>query len=305
MNAMSSNPQSSRDSPFVADVSRDAFTVQVVERSHKTPVLVDFWAPWCGPCRMLTPVLDKLAGDYRGKMFLAKVNTDVEQELATQYQIRGIPAVKLFRNGQVAGEFVGVQPESAVRALIDRFIPSETDAVVDQASVLAHEGKVAEAIALLRPAIERDARNDRAKIELARLLLSPLPTGDPPATRVEAVQKLLDSLSVRIGAEPDVEALRARLDLARIVLDAPPLEELARTVAANAGDPQARYQLAARLALEGKYEPAMAQLLEIVQRDRKFKDDAARKALIAMFNVIGGRDPLVMKYRAILARAIN
>jgi putative thioredoxin len=302
---MSSNLQSPYDSRFVADVSRVDFAAQVIERSRQTPVLVDFWAPWCGPCRMLTPILDKLANEYGGKMFLAKVNTDVEPELATQFQIRGIPAVKLFRNGQVAGEFVGVQPESTVRALIDRFIANETDAVVERASVLAQEGKLTEAIALLRQTIELDARNDRAKIELARLLLSLSPTGDPPAIRVEESQRLLDSLSMRVGADPHVEALRARLDLVRIVLNAPATEELVRATAVNADDHQGRYQLAARLALEGKYEPAMAHFLEIVQRDRKFGDGAARRALVATFNLVGGRDPLVVRYRAALARALN
>ncbi len=292
------------DSPHIADVSRADFAARVVARSHQVPVLVDFWAPWCGPCRMLTPVLTRLADEYGGKFFLAKVNTDDEQELAMEYGIRGIPAVKLFRDGKVAGEFVGVQPESAVRALIDRFVPREADAVIERAQALARAGNITEAIALLRETANRDPRHDKVKIELARLLSSSADGKDVKA-RVEEAQRLLDSLSVRTGADPGVEALRARLDFLRIVADAPPIDALKRSLQANSGDLDARYALAARLALQGKYEDAMEEFLELVRRDRRFRDDAGRKGLLAVFNLVGSRDPRVAKYRAVLARALN
>ena len=292
-------------SPHVADVTRADFASNVVERSYEVPVLVDFWAPWCGPCRTLGPVLEKLAHEYAGKFFLAKVNTDEEQELAMEYGIRGIPAVKLFRDGQLATEFVGVQPEPAVRGLIDPFVPNETDALVARARAGARAGQPQEAIAQLRVALGENAHNDKAKIAIADLLLSERLSGSPLTQRVEEAQKLLDSLSLRVGASPDVERLRARLEFLRIVADAPSADELERELEKNPADHLSRYRLAARLALQGHYEQAMEQLLEIVRRDRKFNDDAARRTLLAVFNLIGSRDPLVIKYRGLLARAIN
>lgn len=290
------------DSSHVADIGRADFPERVIARSHQVPVLVDFWAPWCGPCRMLTPTLTKLAAEYGGKVFLAKVNTDVEQDLAIEYGIRGIPAVKLFRDGKVADEFVGVQPESTVRALIEKFLPRETDTVIERAISLAHTGNTPEAIELLRDAVVRDPQNEKAAIELVRLL-STSPEGHDLKQRVEEAQRLLDSL--RAGANPEIDALRARLNLLRAVADAPPLEDLKTILQTNPNDLDARYRLAARLALKGKYEDAMEEFLEIVRRDRKFADDAGRKGLLTVFALLGNKDPRVSQYRAVLARALN
>jgi putative thioredoxin len=290
------------DSPHVADVGRADFPEGVIARSHQVPVLVDFWAPWCGPCRMLTPVLTKLADEYGGKVFLAKVNTDVEQDLAMEYGIRGIPAVKLFRDGKVAEEFVGVQPESMVRALIEKFLPRETDTVVERAISLARTGNTSEAIELLRDAVVRDPQNEKAAIELVRLL-SASPQGPDLKQRVEEAERFLNSL--RAGTNPEIDALRARLDLLRVVADAPPLEELKTILQTNPNDLEARYRLAARLALKGKYEDAMEEFLELVRRDRKFADDAGRKGLLTVFALLGNKDPRVSQYRTVLSRALN
>lgn len=292
------------DLPHTADVRGADFPTLVIQRSYQTPVLVDFWAPWCAPCRMLSPILERLADDYAGKLFVAKVNTDTEPELARQYQIRGIPAVKLFRNGEVVGELVGVQPESTIRALIDRFAPNEIDASIERAAALGKAGQTADAVALLREALDKDATNDRAKIALAQLLCGQTPSGDIQA-RLQECAKLLDSLSVQSAGSPDVERLRLRLDLWRVVAGAPPRAELERVVAANPGDLRARYQLAAHLALAGDFEAAMEHLLEIVRRDRKFDDDAGRKMLVGMFHLLGNRHPLVTKYRALLSRTLS
>lgn len=292
-------------SPNIADVTRADFATQVIERSQRTPVLVDFWAPWCGPCRMLTPTLTKLADSYSGKFFLAKINTDEEQELAVEYAIRGIPAVKLFREGQVVGEFVGVQPESAVRALLDRFIPREADAVIEQAQTLARSGKNDEAFALLREAVRNDPQHDKAKIVLARLL-SASADGTDLKARSDEARKLLNSLSIRTGSDPEVESLRARIHLLdAVATDARSIEELKRAIESNPQDLDARYQYATRLALNSKYEDAMEQFLEIVRRDRTYRDDGGRKGLLNVFNIVGNRDPRVSQYRTVLARALN
>ncbi|HEX7044154.1 MAG TPA: thioredoxin [Burkholderiales bacterium] len=288
-------------SPHIADVSRTDFAARVIEQSHKVPVLVDFWAPWCGPCRMLTPVLERLAEEYAGRFFLAKVNTDVEQELALQFHIRGIPAVKLFRNGRVVGEFVGVQPEPVVRDLIERFLPTEADIAVERADALAGAGRRTEALALLREAVAKEAANDRAKLALARLLLE---EADERKEALDESERVLESLSIRAAGEAEVDNVRLRLSLHRIAAEAPPRAALEQAVAADPGDVRARYRLAARLALAGEYEPAMQQLLEIVRRDRKFEDDAGRKTLVGLFRLLGNQNPLVTRYRTLLSSAL-
>jgi putative thioredoxin len=292
------------ESPNAVDVTAADFAQQVVEKSHELPVLVDFWAPWCGPCRVLAPILHRLAGVYAGKLQVAKVNTDVEQELALKFQIRGIPAVKLFRRGQVVGEFVGVQTESVIRALVEPFLPTEVDGLLEQSAQLARDGKTAEATALLRESTARHPQDDRIKLALAELLVSS-PPGDDDRERLAESQALLDSLSVRAGTEPQVDTLRARLDLMRAVAAAPPIDKLESAVNDNTGDNDARFALAARLALVGDYQQAMDQFLEIIRRDRAFREDGARKALVGLFNLLGRQHPLSIKYRGLLSRALN
>ena len=290
------------DSNYVRDVSGNAFQAQVIEKSRDVLVLVDFWAPWCGPCRALAPVLQRLADSYAGKLLVAKVNTDVEQALAVQYQIRGIPAVKLFRNGGVVGEFVGVQPESVIKSLIDRFIPDEVDELIQKSSTLLNDGDSAQAEALLRGALARETPDDRVKLELAKLL------GDDPTAngaRIKEARALLDSLSPASAEGTAIAALKVRLDLLDAALKAPPSPDLERAIEATPGDSMARYQLAARLFVTGDYGSAMDQLLDIVRRDRTFRDDIARTTLVGIFQVLGQQHPLSIKYRTQLARALN
>lgn len=291
-------------SPHIAAVTRADFEKQVIERSHTVPVLVDFWAAWCGPCRMLEPVLARLVEHYDGKLFLAKVNTDEEQELAQTYGIRGIPALKLFRHGRLAGELVGVQPEGTLRELVDRFVPTPADDELARATNLAQAGELEPAIKVLRQALERHPQHVGVRLELVRLLSR---DGGAPdeAARARESRQLLDALLVRAAGEPEVEALRARIELLQAAAGAPSADELERQVSAHPDDSGARLQLGARLALAGKYEPAMVQLLELVRRDRAWGDDAGRRTLLAVFTLLGPRDPLVARYRALLSRALN
>ena len=289
------------DSAYVRDVSGDTFQQQVIAESHDVLVLVDFWAPWCGPCRALAPLLSRLAETYAGKIRVAKVNTDIEQAIATQFQIRGIPAVKFFRNGHVVGEFVGVQPESAIKALIDKFLPNEIDELIQRSIALQRDGRTEQAEALLREAVTREPNNDELKLALAGILASRV----TDHSRIEEARSLLDSISIGSGKSSDVEALRSWLDLSYAALSAPPTEVLERAIAANEGDCSARFGLGARLAVAGDYEPAMGQLLEIVQRDRSFRDDIARRTLVGLFATLGHQHPLTIKYRTLLARALN
>ncbi|BAU48683.1 thioredoxin [Sulfurifustis variabilis] len=292
------------DSPFIADVTQSDFAARVVEKSHEVPVLVDFWAAWCGPCQMLMPVLARLAGEYQGKFLLAKVNTDVEQALALEYGVRSLPTVKLFRHGQVVGEFMGVQPESAIRTLIDRFVPREADSVIERADALAAQGRTREGLALLRAGLSGDPQYAPIRFALARLLLTPDDAAGLSA-RIEEAEQVLGGLPLDRASDPETIGLRARLDLLRAVADAPTPAELEKTLADDPGNQDARYRLSAWRVLSGDYEQAMEGLLEIVRRDRTFRDDGARKTLVSVFNLLGQQHPLVPKYRARLSSALN
>jgi putative thioredoxin len=285
------------DSPHTADVTAQDFETQVLKRSHDVPVLVDFWAGWCAPCRMLKPVLEKLAQEYQGKFFLAKVDTDKEQQLAAQYGIRSLPTVQLFRNGKPVDGFVGAQPERAVRTLLDKHVARESDALVRNALLAQQAGDLDRAAALLQQAIESDPANDRAKLALAGLLLA--------RGRIADAETLLKMLSPDARDSTEATTLKAHMEFARLADGNPSLPELERKLAAAPADSETRLHLSARQVLSGQYEAAIQNLLEIVRRDRKFRDDAGRKTLLTVFQLLGNNHELVKKYRPLLASALN
>jgi putative thioredoxin len=282
--------------PHVIDVAGADFETQVIEASRKVPVLVDFWAPWCGPCRALGPMLEKLAAEYGGRFILAKVNSDDNQALAARYGVRGIPNVKAFVNGAPVNEFVGALPESQVREFIDALIPSPAEPLRQEALSAKARGETDATRRLLLQAIELDPRHEAARLDLVELLID--------ARQVDEAQRLLDEIAVRARDIVRVEALTARLQLVANSGDADRASLEAR-VAADPADLEARLDLANALALGQEYESAMEHLLEIVRRDRKFRDDIGRKTLINLFNVLGSGDDRVRRFRGELAAALN
>jgi putative thioredoxin len=281
-------------SPYISEVSQKQFAAQVLEKSQEVPVLVDFWAQWCRPCHLLLPTLVKLADAYAGKFLLAKVNTDSERELAMTYGIRSLPTVKIFRNGEVADEFMGVQPESAIRQIIDRHVSRESDTTVEAALLAHREGKTEEATELLQNAMDTDPDNDRVKIELAKMYLE--------QSRLDDAEKLLDRIT---KLDSEGIALVARIEFAHIAADALPMAELEQAISLDPNNCDARHRLSALQVLDEDYEPALQQLLEIVKRNRKFGDDAGRRHMVALFNMLGSHDDLVGKYRNLLSMALN
>jgi putative thioredoxin len=280
-----------------ADVTLSTFSAEVLEKSRATPVVVDFWAGWCGPCRMLMPVLARLADEYQGRFFLAKVNADREQELAARYGVRSLPTVKVFRNGAVVDEFLGAQPEPVIRALLDRHIPRPADTLLDAALAAARAGRLDEALAGIEQAAGLDPDYDRVKFVRARVLLG--------LGRLDEGEQVLNSVSIAAQGDPELAALRTQLAFRRIAAGSPPAEELGARIARDPGDLEARYRLSALKVLAEDHAGALEQLLEIVRRDRQFRDDAGRKTMLAVFNLLGGSGELVNTYRRQLSMAIN
>ncbi len=270
--------------PIVTDVTAATFDSEVIEASRTQPVVVDFWAPWCGPCHQLSPILERVAARHAEDVRVVKLNVDEAPAIAQRYGIRGIPAVKAFRDGRVAAEFTGVLPEAAVAQFFARIVPTEADRLVAQAAAGddgAREG-------LLRRALEADPDHRRAILDLSRLLID---RGD-----VDEARSLLGRLPSK---DDDVRMLLARLALAAQPED---VDLDALRTAAGQGDTSAALQLGSVLAARGEHEEAIDHLLTAV-RDPAHRD-AAREGLLAVFAVLGDDSDLVRRARPKLAAAL-
>ena len=280
-------------SPSVFDATAANFDTEVLEKSRQTLVIVDFWAEWCAPCRVLMPLLQKLAEDYQGKFSLAKVNTDKEQALAGQWGIRSLPTVKFFRDGKVVDEFLGAQPESVIRDIIEQYLPRESDALRAAARSALRDGDAAQALSLLQQALELDPEQLAIKLDLADALLH--------SDKVEEAEKLLELLPLHQREEEAVKALAAKIELARAQQSAPPVAELNKRIAANPDDLASRQLLGAACAAQGDYAAALEQFFEIMKRDRRFEDDVGRRSLLNVFTLLGDEHELVQQYRRKMA----
>lgn len=275
-------------SPYSFDVAEQDFMQQVVEASMQQPVLVDFWATWCQPCQILKPLLEQITEDYQGKFLLAKVNTEEAQQLAMQLGIRSIPTVKLFKNGEPVDEFMGALPEAEIRAFLDKHIPRESDALIEQAEMLLAQGSAEEALALVKQANQMDPQNTRALVSYARICAT---TGN-----LEEAKTVLDALPEESKASPEVTALIAQMEFDSIASAGGTIEELQSRLDKNPDDSEALYQLAAQQMMQGQTEAALENLLTLMKVDRNYNDDAARKMMFKIFDTLGDH-PLVANYR--------
>jgi putative thioredoxin len=281
------------------DVSIADFDEKVLAASLQVPVLVDFWAPWCQPCRILKPLLEKLTAEYGGKFILAKINSDENQELSQRYGVRGIPAVKAFVGGQLADEFTGALPEPQIRAFLERLIPSPAEPMHREALALAAAGDLPAARKLLADAINLDPKNDVAYLDFVEMSID--------ANELDEAKELLDVIADRARDRSRVESLQARLQLA-MAGSSVDVDALRTQLAADANLHEARLQLANALAVQQDYRGALENLIEIVRRDRKWNDEAARKAMLNLFTLLAAQpqyDDLVREFRIALARTLN
>lgn len=281
------------DSRYIFDVTSETFDTYVLQNSHQVPVLVDFWAGWCQPCQMLMPVLARLIEEYDGKVLLAKVNSDEQQELAGRFGVRSLPTVKVFKEGRVVDEFMGVQPEPAIREIIERHVVRESDLTRAEALRLAREGDIAGAEKILRDLLAADPGVERAKVDLASILAQ---TG-----RADEAEELMRTLPLNIQQEEDVKALMQRIKAIRLTENAPDTATLRQAIEKDPADLHARLQLAARLIADDQLEEALEQYLEIMKRDRQFENDAGREGMLSVFEMLGGQGELVSTYRRKMA----
>ena len=279
------------------DVTTDSFEQQVLARSATVPVVVDFWAPWCGPCRMISPILDRLAAAADGAWELVKVNTDEEPELARRYGIQGIPAIKGFRDGEVVAEFVGAQPEPQIRRWLQLLVPSAADRLVREGRDALEQGYVDAAELAFLQALAAQPNHPGALLGLAELAASRGEAGE--ATR------LLESIPAGTPESRSAEPLRARLSFVQQASTALSPEEAERALANNADDATAHWALGLHAAAAGNYETALEHLLHVVERDRQVSGDQARRAMIGIFTLLGGDAPLTRAYRPRLSAALH
>ncbi len=256
------------------------FREDVIEKSRRRPVLVDFWAPWCGPCRVLGPVLEKLARENGDAWTLAKVNTDENPEVSMRYGIRGIPAVKLFVDGEVVDEFVGALPEYAVRKWLDEALPSQTRLRLEQAEAALEAGETDLAEALLRQALAEEPDDPKARLLTARILVFQDPEGAAElAAGAGAVEPSL------LQTEEAVQTVARLLRLRQLPDELP--DEAGRDAYRAALDALARRD----------FDAALSQFIAVLQTNRYYDDDGARKACIALFTLLGEQHPITRRHR--------
>ncbi|MDH3980653.1 MAG: tetratricopeptide repeat protein [Gammaproteobacteria bacterium] len=285
------------DLPHITDVTVESFPALVLERSRQVPVLVDFWAEWCGPCQMQMPVLARLVEDYAGKFVLAKVNTDEQRQLATQHNIRSLPTMHLYKNGERVEEILAAQTESTLRSLLDRYIEQDSDRLIVQAREQFEAGATEQALALLETAHTENPDNHQLTIQYSELSVH--------NGQLEQAEQLLDSLPHNVRNEPEALRVRALLDFTRSAGADMDMAELEKAVAASPEDSALRYRLGAALVVTGNMEAALESFMHILQRDRQYNDDAARKALLAVFELLGNEHELSGRYRRRMFTALH
>lgn len=283
-------------SPNTFDTTSESFARDVIEASKAVPVLVDFWAPWCAPCRGLKPILEKLANEYGGKFLLAKLNTDENQEIAAQYGIRGIPNVKAFVDGRVIDEFAGAQPEAAVRAFLDRVMPSPATKLRSQAQGLIAGGDFDGAESKLQEALALDADAVPVRLDLAHLMIA--------RQAFEPAEQVLQGVPER-DRDERFEKMSIQIDAWRKARELPSVAELAARLEREPDDPTLRTALAERLIAEMHFEAALEELLGVIRATRGTQRDEARRLMVRVFSLASDQADMVSQYRRLLAAELN
>ena len=288
---------------LIKDVSEADFMTEVVEMSQTVPVIVDFWAPWCGPCKTLGPALEAAVTRAKGAVKMAKVNVDENQMIAGQLRVQSIPTVYAFWQGQPVDGFQGAVPPSEIDAFVARAIEAGggapdggLDEALDAADEMLEEGAVADAAQTYAAIAQEDPNNVRAYAGMAR--------AEVALGALDQAEAILNGAPAEIATAPELEAIHAQIALARQAADAGPVTELRAAVDADPSDHQARFDLAQALYANGQAEEAVDELLEIFRADREWNDGAAKAQLFTIFEALKPNDPVVLNGRRKLSSMI-
>ena len=278
---------------LIKDTDTQGFAADVIEASAEVPVIVDFWAPWCGPCKTLGPIIEKAVQDARGAVKLVKINVDDNQALAGQMGIRSIPAVYAFKDGRPVDGFTGALPESQIKDFIKRLTgdqgPSPVEQALEQAEALLADGQLEQAGGLYAQILQAEPENAEAMGGMAQIFVK--------MEDFERAREVLERVPAGGQDLPSVAGARAALELAEQASDLPDAAPLQARIEANPDDHEARIELATVLVAAGRREEAVEQLLESIQRNRNWNEEAARKQLLQLFEAFGPTDPLTSTAR--------
>ena len=287
----------------VGDIIKDSdtnnFSTDVIDQSTKIPVVVDFWAPWCGPCKQLSPTLDKLAREYGGKIQLVKINVDENQELATQMRVQSIPMVVAFKDGQPVDGFAGALPESQLRQFFEKLTGSEGSPIeqaLEKASMMVANGDTQNAAEIYSQILAQDPINAASHAGVAKCLIE--------AEGIEKAQAYLKGLDADILNKEEVKSVLAAIDLEHASTDTEETDSLRQKLATSPDDPQLRYDLAIALYGDGCSEEAIIILVELVKTHKTWNEEAARAQLLKIFEALGHSDPITIEGRRKLSVVI-
>ncbi len=283
------------NSPWISDTTTERFETDVIRASADRPVVVDFWAPWCQPCRQLGPVLEKLAAEYNGRFQLVKVNVDESQEIAAAFGVQSIPYVAALRDGRIASEFTGVYPEDKLREWLGQLLPSKAEELLKQGRSLEQSDPKA-ALAAYREAAALDPKLDAARIASAGVLLK--------LNQDDECRKLIADLESRGYLEPEAEKIKSQLELRAAAAEAGPLDEARKSAAAVPDDLSLQLKLADALAVANRHEEALQICLSIVVKDKSPLGVEAKNTMLRIFDALGPGSDLISIYRRKLATAL-
>lgn len=284
------------NSPYIVDITMDNFQSEVLEGSMKQPVLVDFWAEWCQPCKTLMPLLEKLAGEYRGAFRLARVNCDEQQAIAAQVGVRSLPTVILVSQGQVLDQFTGALPEGELRRFLEQHVEPPQADPLEQAREYLAAGEPEAAVPLLEALHGQRPDDQDVALELAHALMQ--------AGELDRAEAIVADLPDEARHDPRCKGIKARRAFAEQLAGLPDREALAARVEQDPHDSEARHGLALHQVLTGEHEAALEHLLWIVRHDRPWDNDRGKETLLAVFDLLGADDPLVRQYRSRLFQSL-
>lgn len=272
----------------IVDITLDNAQQLLIDESFSRPVVIDFWADWCGPCKNLMPVLEKLANEYAGAFLLAKVNADDQQMISSQFGVRSLPTVMIMQNGQPIDGFTGALAEIQVREILEKYLPKPWEAALQQAQRLMEEGNFTDALPLLRQAYDVSKQLASIALLMAQCHLE--------LNRVDNAEVILSAIKM-VDQDAHYEQLTAQMALKKQAAKTPALTELEAAFAKSPLDLTVRYQLALQYQQESQYRPALEHLLEIIRTERNFSDGDARKTFTAIVAALGKADPLAIEFQ--------